>query len=54
MKKSGRPCIHHEPKSAHTVRTTNAAWDGLKQMAAKAGLSLSEYLEAFGKTGVLP
>ncbi|WP_168166515.1 MULTISPECIES: hypothetical protein [Moorena] len=53
-KKTGRPPIHGEAKKARTVRTTEAAWNGLKNMASKAGLTLSEYLEALGKTGLLP
>ncbi|NEQ85718.1 MAG: hypothetical protein F6K26_38120 [Moorea sp. SIO2I5] len=52
--KIGRPPIHGKPKVAHTVRTTEKAWNGLKQLAIEAGLSLSEYLEALGKTGVMP
>lgn len=53
-KRTGRPPIHGEAKKSHTVRTTDAAWDGLKKMADRAGLTLSEYLEALGKTGLLP
>ncbi|WP_293106556.1 hypothetical protein [Moorena sp. SIO3I6] len=53
-KRSGRPPMHGEAKKSHTVRTTDAAWDGLKKMADNAGLNLSEYLEALGKTGRLP
>ncbi|NEO62962.1 MAG: hypothetical protein F6J98_21995 [Moorea sp. SIO4G2] len=53
-KKVGRPCLHGEPKTAHTIRTTDTAWKGLKQLAVEARLSLSEYLESLGKTGVLP
>ena len=53
-KRTGRPPIHGEAKKAHTVRTTDAAWEGLKEMANKAGLNLSEYLESLGKTGRLP
>ncbi|NEQ09324.1 MAG: hypothetical protein F6K63_05875 [Moorea sp. SIO1G6] len=52
-KRTGRPPIHGEAKKSHTVRTTDAAWDGLKEMADRAGLTLSEYLEALGKTGLL-
>ncbi|WAN69052.1 MULTISPECIES: hypothetical protein [Moorena] len=54
VKRSGRPPMHGEAKKSHTVRTTDAAWDGLKKMADNAGLNLSEYLEALGKTGRLP
>ncbi|NEO45490.1 MAG: hypothetical protein F6K55_15700 [Moorea sp. SIO4A3] len=53
-KRTGRPPIHGEAKKSHTVRTTDAAWDGLKKMADKANLNLSEYLEFLGKTGRLP
>ncbi|NEP36366.1 MAG: hypothetical protein F6K38_34635 [Moorea sp. SIO3B2] len=53
-KKMGRPCIHGEPKRAHTIRVTDKAWNGLKRLASVAGVSLSEYLEALGKAGVLP
>ncbi|NEO48047.1 MAG: hypothetical protein F6K55_29555 [Moorea sp. SIO4A3] len=50
----GRPCLYEEPKTTHTIKATNTAWNGLKQLAAKADLSLSEYLESLGRTGVLP
>ncbi|NET85835.1 MAG: hypothetical protein F6J94_29280 [Moorea sp. SIO1F2] len=53
-RKAGRPWLHGEPKTTHTIKATNTAWNGLKQLAAKAGLSLSEYLESLGKTGILP
>ncbi|WP_168166510.1 MULTISPECIES: hypothetical protein [Moorena] len=53
MGRIGRQPIHGEPKVAYTVRTTEEAWDGLKQHGIEAGLSLSEYLEALGKTGVM-
>ncbi|WP_293120104.1 hypothetical protein [Moorena sp. SIO4G3] len=50
----GRPCLHGQPKAAHTIRVTDTAWDGLKRLASETGVSLSEYLEALGKNGTLP
>ncbi|NEN97923.1 MAG: hypothetical protein F6J94_04740 [Moorea sp. SIO1F2] len=53
-KKVGRPRLYDEPKTTHSIKATQTAWNGLKYLAASSELSLSEYLEFLGKTGVLP
>ncbi len=53
-KKVGKPRLYSEPKTTHSIKATNTAWNGLKCLAASSGLSLSEYLESLGKTGMLP
>lgn len=54
LRKVGRPRLYSEPKTTHSIKATNTAWNGLKRLAAVSGLSLSEYLEYLGKTGTLP
>ncbi|NEO91419.1 MAG: hypothetical protein F6K56_14730 [Moorea sp. SIO3G5] len=50
----GRPSIHGERKKTYSIKATKTAWDGLKDLAASSGLSLSEYMETLGRTGRLP
>ncbi|NEN99350.1 MAG: ribbon-helix-helix domain-containing protein [Moorea sp. SIO3I7] len=54
IKKMGRPSLHGERKKSYSVTATREAWDGLKEMAAASGLSLSEFLERLGRTKKLP
>ncbi|NEO89452.1 MAG: ribbon-helix-helix domain-containing protein [Moorea sp. SIO3G5] len=53
-RKVGRPSLHGERKKSYSVTATKLAWDGLKEMAASSGLSLSEFLETLGRTKRLP
>ncbi|NEQ86059.1 MAG: hypothetical protein F6K26_40035 [Moorea sp. SIO2I5] len=53
-KKVGRPSFHGVRKKSYSVMTTETAWNGLKEMAKEANLSLSEFLETLGRTKQLP
>ncbi|NEO17742.1 MULTISPECIES: hypothetical protein [unclassified Moorena] len=53
-RKVGRPRLHEEAKKSYSIKATETGWQGLKRLAARSGLSLSEYIESLGRTGTLP
>jgi predicted HicB family RNase H-like nuclease len=46
----GVPILHDEVKKTRAIRLTNTAYEAIQEAATSEGISLSEFVERWGRT----